>query len=393
MSRLATMLSVTFLGTSSGGGPSMMRNCSSLVADIQGNGKLWMVDCAEGTLRQFSLQPEQEVERVKVSKVEKIFVTHMHADHVMGLITLLRNVLYPVPNPAQGPRPIREEPTIEIYGPAGIRNFVRQNMKMTLSRSSDKYVVHELLTPQDVPTTCDDHERHSSEVIGRDILSDSTGLWRAFLSSSAPLSVDAGPILHRDPCLGYIFRRTDIGRSIAILGDTYDASPILPLFQSPPDLLIHEATDAFIHTNVDGRATRSPEAVAQAALFRGHSTPHQAGAFAQFVGAKQLVLNHIGSRFPLPGPGMGARLRQVRADVISEIERQASEAWGVPGAKAAHDFMRVDIPTGIEEAEPSYDWQNRHRPRNEDDAPNVWNSRQRGRGRGQSHHSRFHRPY
>ena len=71
-----------------------------------------MVDCAEGTLRQFALQPPKDIGKVlKASQINKIFVTHMHresapqvysttvhlggtpADHVMGLPTFLRTVL------------------------------------------------------------------------------------------------------------------------------------------------------------------------------------------------------------------------------------------------------------------------------------------------------------
>ena len=93
---MSQWMSAIFLGTSSGGGPTESRNCSSLVLDIVGDGSLWssylcsnrnwltyqrpiVVDGAEGTLRQFALQPEGG--RVfQVAKVNKIFVTHMHCE-------------------------------------------------------------------------------------------------------------------------------------------------------------------------------------------------------------------------------------------------------------------------------------------------------------------------
>jgi hypothetical protein len=94
---MSQWMSAFFLGTSSGGGPSESRNCSSLVLDIVGDGSLWsthsphaqiaidrltsnlVVDGAEGTVRQFSLQPEGG-RSFHVAKVNKIFITHMHGE-------------------------------------------------------------------------------------------------------------------------------------------------------------------------------------------------------------------------------------------------------------------------------------------------------------------------
>ncbi|KAI0357292.1 hypothetical protein OH77DRAFT_1399539, partial [Trametes cingulata] len=100
-------ITVTFLGTTSGGGPTETRNCSSLVVEPLGDGSLWMVDCAEGTVRQFAQQPfnrNTENRRLRVSQVSKIFITHMHADHTMGLLTVLRNVLG-IPKPPSAVAP------------------------------------------------------------------------------------------------------------------------------------------------------------------------------------------------------------------------------------------------------------------------------------------------
>lgn len=156
--------------------------------------------------------------------------------------------------------------------------------------------------------------------------------------------VDAGPISHRDPCLGYVIRE-DSGpmRKLVILGDTYDPLGIVPLCVSPPpSLLVHEATDAHISRDVDYNARRSPEEVKKKVLARGHSMPTMAGAFAKSISAERLVLNHIGSRFPA-----SRFANDHRSAVISEIERQATEAWGSGRqAMAAYDFMQVHIPAG-----------------------------------------------
>jgi len=189
---------------------------------------------------------------------------------------------------------------------------------MTFSRTADTYTVHELLTPTCTRTSCDPTALHPSEYLGSDLVCEEDGFWRQITSSRGRLGdvvVDAGPITHRGwlfypygrllltvripvPCLGYVFREPSFPRrKLAILGDTSDASSIIPLLTSPPpNLLVHEATDAHIPRSVDPNAKRCAEEVQRKVLGRGHSTPVMAGEFAKRVGAERLVLNHIGSR-------------------------------------------------------------------------------------------------
>ncbi|KAG6861729.1 hypothetical protein C0995_012733 [Termitomyces sp. Mi166 len=281
----------------------------------------------------------------------------MHADHIMGIVPFLRNILFPpsVGGPAVVSR-VPKPPKIEIYGPSGIRNFVRQIMKMTLTKTAEFFVVHELLTKTDRVTPCLPHDdainslhlpdvMHYNEIAGQDIVCTEDGFWREFTTSNGAyreICVDAGPILHRDPCVGYVIReKFGPMRKLVILGDTYDPSAMIPLCVSPsPSLLIHEATDAHIPPHVDYKARRSPETVMETALARGHSIPTMAGAFAKQIGAERLVLNHISPRFPAP-----RFEKDHRSAVMSEIERQATEAWGSrTRAIAAYDYMTVTIP-------------------------------------------------
>lgn len=289
----------------------------------------------------------------------------MHADHIMGIVPLLRNILFPPPA-ENFPYALQSNstPKIELYGPAGLRLFVRQVMKMTLTRTSDKYVVHELLTAEDAITPCNHPNSvswsnstisepavmHSSEVAGLNIRSSpEDGLWRAVTYGKGTMSeiiVDVGPVLHRDPCVGYVFSEIQYpSRKLVLLGDTYDPSPIIPLCLNPsPSLLVHEATDSHISREADpsGKLSRrSADEVLKMALARGHSVPDMAGAFAKKIDAQQLVLNHIGGRFPAPRKPADP----ARDLVMRDIEKKANEAWG-PGksAIAAWDFMRVHVP-------------------------------------------------
>lgn len=167
-----------------------------------------------------------------MSSINRIFITHMHgraqsslylscaftihplADHSMGLITLLRNILgfapdLPTPSTTVGSLSDHGRPPkppilkVEIYGPVGLRAFVRTILKLTHTRSADRYCVNELLMlGEKASASGDDQEDwHSSEVKGRDIHCDADGFWRAFVVQerrrSAPISISAGPIVHR----------------------------------------------------------------------------------------------------------------------------------------------------------------------------------------------------
>jgi len=167
----------------------------------------------------------------------RLAIYDLKADHVMGLIAFLRNVLQPPPSSSDpqvsttnsGVSTSRfscrssshsRQPTIDIYGPSGLRTFIRQNLKMTLTRTNWTYAVHELLSPHDPLTSCIDAPKnhparmdarqvdalHYSEEKGKDLRAGEDGLWRGVTSgrgrrrregNECVIWVDAGPIMHR----------------------------------------------------------------------------------------------------------------------------------------------------------------------------------------------------
>ena len=272
----------------------------------------------------------------------------------MGLVTVLRNVLgIPASWPSHGPTPsegpstptvrTHTKPKIEVYGPAGIRAFVRDIFKLTHTRTGSHYTVHELLMLNEVASApCEPADvMHANEEAGQDIFAGEDGFWRGVAdgyvgSGGVHIAVDAGSIVHRgasynvqrllffstlrtDPCIGYVFRERfedrelpdgrvikasadTVPRTVVILGDTSNPSALVPLLAtgSPVSLLIHEATDAYIPPHIDKYGTtgknRTPASVKAKAVEKGHSTPAMAGEFARRIGAERLVLNHIGAR-------------------------------------------------------------------------------------------------
>ncbi|KAG8841837.1 hypothetical protein FRB91_004640 [Serendipita sp. 411] len=395
------MLSITFLGTCSGGGPLISRACTATALNHSNNS--WLIDCAEGTQTQIL-----KTQALRVSRINRIFITHMHVDHVMGLIPLLRTAMY-----SGDPSPSTR---MHLYGPSGLRNFVRFNLKITQAGLVGRYAVHELLQNGESPSaTCEEDQLHENEAVGSDIIAGDDGLWRKFAEQD-DLFVDAGPISHRAPCIGYVFQEKsrssvrgnvyipyiernasslrergisnplsllktllqdrkpvslpdgmtleppplDIpGRKVVILGDTSNPSNIIPIAMDA-SALVHESTNAFIPPQVASRVRGirggrgNAQVVRNKSIARGHSTADMAGEFAKTIRARRLYLNHFSTMFSPggqspPSPNAKPRdarnpVRQEASLVMSEIERQASEAWGMGRAIAAVDLMTVEIP-------------------------------------------------
>jgi len=97
-------------------------------------GGTWIFDCGEGT--QLSVQ---RTSSVKPGKITKIFVTHCHGDHSFGLPGLLC---------LMGTDRARDAPPVEIYGPEGLRMWLRVAIRYSVSRVVPPYRVHEIM---DVP--------------------------------------------------------------------------------------------------------------------------------------------------------------------------------------------------------------------------------------------------
>ena len=197
------------------------------------------------------------------------------------------------------------------------------------------------------------------------------------------------------------------GRRIVILGDTYDASALVPLIRGADlgacdeaarrvDLVVHESTNAYLPTldesqsplkkairraeldqntedETDSLPLHSLESVTALAQSHGHSTPQVAGRFARSIQAQRLVLNHLSVKYPDPeareanGGGDSDASREKWARMLREIERQAEQAFrgvvetdadlravegsvpvkeeeGMAGVMAARDFLEIEIP-------------------------------------------------
>ncbi len=277
-----------------------------------------MFDCGEGTQRQMM--------RYGVAfSLRDIFFTHLHGDHFLGVIGLVRTL------GLQG----RTEP-MHFYGPVGARTTLSD--AVTLGVESPPFEIHiEELKPGDVldrgeydiavfPT---EHTRHS---VGFAIV-EHQRLGRFNPEKARELGIPEGPMwgqIHAGKTVtlddGTTVAPEELvgparaGRKVVIAGDTSPCESVVDAADGA-DLLVHEATFG------EDEADRSKET--------RHSTAREAAQVALAARVRRLALSHLSARYSRD---------------FAPILEQAREVF--PETVVARDGMTIEVPFGDESNEP-----------------------------------------
>lgn len=271
-------LDLVFLGTSASA-PTAARGTAATL--IRRGGDRLLVDCGEGTQRQL-LRSD-----VGLVDLEHVFLTHLHADHVLGLPGMLKTF---------GLRG-REVP-ITVYGPRGTRALLGA-LGVVVGRVAYPLEVVELGPGESVAlrdyrietfavahgTTAVGYALREDERPGRfdvaaaDALGVPGGPLRGALQRGETVSLPDGRVVRPEEVLGGVRR----GRTVVITGDTAPAASVVEA-AAGADVLVHEAT--FL---ADERA-RAKET--------GHSTAGEAALVAKEADVGLLALTHLSARYP-----------------------------------------------------------------------------------------------
>ena len=105
--------------------PRTISNPTSQVLEI--SNRLFLIDCGEGT------QVQLRKKKIKFSKINHIFISHLHGDHCFGLIGVITTFAM-----------LGRETDLHIYGPKGIKEFVLTPLRLSGSYTSYNLYFHEL---------------------------------------------------------------------------------------------------------------------------------------------------------------------------------------------------------------------------------------------------------
>jgi len=274
-------MKIVFLGTSAAI-PTKKRGLSSIV--IKRAGELLIFDVGEGMQKNFLLA------KLGVNKKMKVFITHLHIDHCLGLLGFLQTVSL-----------LGRTKKIDIYGESRLLEFINENFRIINIALSYEIAIH-VIQKEGVIATEGDYNvsccraDHSVPTFSYCINEHPRpGIFDA--KKARKLRVPEGELYSKlqngeDVIVhGKLIRSDEVvgpkrkGRKIGISGDTRPSFNLRNFFDSC-DILIFEST--YIHNNQ------------KKAIETSHSTSAEAALLAKESNCGKLILTHFSSRYVDP---------------------------------------------------------------------------------------------
>jgi ribonuclease Z len=303
---------IVFLGTGAGV-PAKERNVTGIALQLlEERGATWLFDCGEATQHQIlhtSIRPR---------RIEKIFITHLHGDHLFGLPGLLGSRSF------QG-----GDSLLTIYGPKGIKEFIDVSLRVSTTHlrypveiveieegilfEDEQFIVSTAKLEHGIPS-------YGYRIVEKDLpgtlLVDklkaenvTPGPIFSRIKAGETVELEDGRIVDGKEFVG----PPQKGRIITILGDTRECKNSIVLSEDA-DLLIHEATFSAQEEEL--------------AFDYYHSTTTQAATIAAKAKVKRLILTHISSRY--------------QGESCSVLLNEAKDVF--ENSHLAQDFMRFNVP-------------------------------------------------
>lgn len=262
--------------------PRTITNPTSQVLEMQN--RLFLIDCGEGT------QVQLRKNKIKFSKINQIFISHLHGDHCYGLIGLVSTFMS-----------LGRVNDLHIFGPKGIKQIINLQLRLSNSWTSYKLIFHELTSTESEVIFEDDKVTVSTIPLKHRVYTN--GFLFQEKVGERKLDINAVQEYEIDKCYfqnikngkditlddGRVIENSKLSfdavapKSYAFCSDTVYDESIVPLIKEV-DVLYHESTFLDSEEHLSGKTM--------------HCTAKQAAKIALKANVGQLILGHYSTRYP-----------------------------------------------------------------------------------------------
>lgn len=261
--------------------PRTITNPTAQVLEIQG--RMFLIDCGEGT------QVQLRKKKIKFSRINQIFISHLHGDHFYGLIGLISTFML-----------LNRQTDLHVYGPKGIKEVILLQLKLSNSYTGYNLYFHELESSESEIVYEDDkvvvrtiplvhrvytngylfEEKPGSRKLRIGAIED-LGIDRCYyqkIKNGSDITMDDGTVISNES----ITYDPDPTKSYAFCSDTQYNEAMLPIIKDV-DVLYHESTFLDSEAHLTERTK--------------HCTAKEAATIALKANAKTLLLGHYSTRY------------------------------------------------------------------------------------------------
>lgn len=261
--------------------PRTITNPTAQILEIRN--RLFLIDCGEGT------QVQLRKNKIKFSKINHIFISHLHGDHMYGLVGLISTFML-----------LNRNTDLHVYGPKGIKEIILLQLRLSNSFTGYNLYFHELISNESevvfedekviVKTIPLKHRIYTNGFLFQEKVGDRKlnvdvvekykieTCYFQKIKHGRDITLDDGRVI---PNAALTFEPIP-AKSYAFCSDTIYDESILPIIKNA-DVLYHEST--FLENEAD-KAKKTM-----------HSTAKQAASIALKANVKQLVLGHYSTRY------------------------------------------------------------------------------------------------
>lgn len=261
--------------------PRTLSNPTSQVLEIKN--RFFLIDCAEGT------QVQLRKSKVKFSKINHIFISHLHGDHFYGLIGLISTFML-----------LNRDSDLHVYGPKGIKEIILLQLRASGSYTGYNLYFHELESKESITIFEDDRvvvktiplnhrvytngflfqEKNIERRLNIEAIENYNidKVYYNKIKYGGDITLDNGTIIPNSE----LSFEPKVSKSYAYCSDTMYDESIVPIIENA-DYLYHESTF------LESEAHLSEKTM--------HSTAKEAATIALKANVKNLILGHYSTRY------------------------------------------------------------------------------------------------